>query len=394
MKVAIIALCLALGVAVCSAAPIAIAPRGGQVVPNEFIITLDGESDTTLEQLAQSIERIVASTSGKILHRFHHTVQGFAIRTNEQGVSMLRALNGVNIEANLVVHATDCLDQTGATWGLVRVSEHELKIDGHYNYGSTTGEGVDAYIIDTGIYTEHSDFGGRASWGTDTVDNPSPKTDGNGHGTHVAGTVMSSTYGLAKKATAIAVKVLGASGSGTIAGVIAGVDWVANHHTTKKNGKNSVANMSLGGGFSSALNAAVDAAVESGVAFAVAAGNENQNACNVSPASATKCLTVGATSNTDARSYFSNWGTCVHLFAPGSDITSTWIGGKTSTNTISGTSMASPHVCGVLARYRAAHPDATAKEAQDAVVASTTVDKVTDARTGSPNKLLYAGCEY
>jgi len=188
--------------------------------------------------------------------------------------------------------------------------------------------------------------------------------------------------------------VLGASGSGTTAGVIAGVDWVSNHHQTKKNGKNSVANMSLGGGYSAALNAAVDSAVESGVAFAVAAGNENQNACNVSPASAKKPLTVGASTNTDARSYFSNWGTCVHLFAPGSDITSTWIGGKTSTNTISGTSMASPHVCGVLARYRAAHPSATAQEAQEAVIASATADKITDVRTGSPNKLLYAACEY
>jgi subtilisin family serine protease len=276
---------------------------------------------------------------------------------------------------------------------LVRVSEHALKIDGHYAYESTSGAGVDAYIVDTGIYTEHSDFEGRAEWGTDTVDTPSPKTDGNGHGTHVAGTVISKTYGLAKKAHAIAVKVLGASGSGTTAGVIAGVDWVANHHATKKNGKNSVANMSLGGGYSAALNNAVDGAVEAGVAFAVAAGNENQDACNVSPASAKKPVTVGSSTNVDGRSYFSNWGKCVHVFAPGSDITSTWIGGKTATNTISGTSMASPHVCGVLARYRAAHPSATAQQAQEFVIKSATADKIKDVK-GSPNKLLYAACEY
>jgi len=273
------------------------------------------------------------------------------------------------------------------------VSEKDLKIDGHYAYEALSGEGVDAYIVDTGIYTEHSDFEGRAEWGTDTVDTPSPKTDGNGHGTHVAGTVISKTYGLAKKAHAIAVKVLGASGSGTNAGVIAGVDWVTSHHGAKKNGRPSVANMSLGGGYSAALNKAVDAAVESGVAFAVAAGNENQDACNVSPASASKPLTVAASTNVDGRSYFSNWGKCAHIFAPGSDITSTWIGGKTATNTISGTSMASPHVCGVLARYRAAHPNASAQEAQEFVVESATADKIKDVKT-TANKLLYAACEY
>jgi len=376
------------------AAPIAIAPRGGHVITDEFIVTLEDGSNTSLETLSAEIQRIVSATNGIVMHKYQHTVKGFAIRTSGAGVDMLRALTGVRIEANLAVHAlAACESQSGATWGIVRVSEHDLKLDGRYSYGADAGEGVDAYIVDTGIYTEHADFEGRASWGTDTVDNPSPKTDGNGHGTHVAGTVISKTYGLAKKATAIAVKVLGASGSGTNAGVIAGVDWVAEHHSGKKNGKSSVANMSLGGGYSAALNEAVNAAVESGVAFAVAAGNENQNACNVSPASADKPLTVGATTNADARSYFSNYGKCVHIFAPGSDITSTWIGSKTATKTISGTSMASPHVCGVLARYRAANPNASAQEAQEAVVASATPDKVTDDK-GTVNKLLYAACEY
>jgi len=378
------------------AAPIAIAPRGGQVIPDEFIVTLEDNSNSSLEQLGQEIERIVSASNGLVMHKYEHTVKGFAIRTSGAGVDMLRALNGVRIEANLAVHALGaaaCESQTGATWGIVRVSEHDLKLDAQYVYGADAGRGVDAYIVDTGIFTEHEDFEGRASWGTDTVDNPSPKTDGNGHGTHVAGTVMSKSWGLAKNANAIAVKVLGASGSGTNAGVIAGVDWVAAHHSGKKNGKTSVANMSLGGGYSAALNAAVDGAVESGVAFAVAAGNENQDACNVSPASASKPLTVGATTNKDGRSYFSNYGKCVHVFAPGSDITSTWIGSKTATRTISGTSMAAPHVCGVLARYRATHPDASAHEAQEAVVASATPDKVTDVR-GTVNKLLYAACEY
>jgi subtilisin family serine protease len=386
-------LSLVLGVAL--AAPIAIAPRGGVVVPNEFIITTNGAANSmSMSQLEVAIDRIVAETEGKVLHRYANTIKGFAIRTNTAGVSMLRALNGVQIEANLVVNALECEDQTGSTWGLVRSSEHNLKIDGHYFYESLAGEGVDAYIVDTGIYIENDDFEGRASWGTDTVDNPSPKTDGNGHGTHVAGTVIGKTYGLAKKATAIAVKVLGASGSGTIAGVVAGVDWVAEHAATKKNGKASVANMSLGGGYSAALNAAVDAAVDAGVAFAVAAGNENQNACNVSPASAKNAFTVGATDKTDARSYFSNWGTCVKIFAPGSDITSAWIGSKTATKAISGTSMASPHVCGMLARFRAAHPDSSVAEAQQFLVDTASENMITDVKTGSPNKLLYGACEF
>jgi len=375
-----------------SAAPIAVAPRGGRVVPDEFIITLDETSDATLQQVESEIEKIVKASNGAVLHKYEHSIQGFAIRTNEEGVSMLRKMNGVHIEANLAVHTMfECNDQTDATWGLVRVSEHDLKIDGHYHYETeSSGAQVDAYIIDTGIFTEHEDFEGRASWGTDTVDNPSPKTDGNGHGTHVAGTVAGKEYGVAKKANLIAVKVLGASGSGTMAGVIKGVDWTTAAH--KKSGRKSVANMSLGGGFSAALNAAVDASVKAGIAYAVAAGNENQNACNVSPASAAGPVTVGATTNVDARSYFSNWGTCVDVFAPGSAITSAWIGSKSATNTISGTSMASPHTAGVLARYFSAFPASTAEQAQKALTDVASVDKITDVRTGSPNKLLFGAC--
>jgi cerevisin/serine protease len=364
------------------------------VVPNEFIVTIDARTDMTMAALEASMNELVAATEGKILHRYENALQGFAIRTNTEGVAKLRAMNGVRIEANLVYRAVECQDQSGSTWGLVRVSEHNLKIDGHYFYGATSGEGVDAYIVDTGIYIENADFEGRAVWGTDTVDSPSPKTDGNGHGTHVAGTVIGKTYGLAKKATAIAVKVLGTDGSGTTAGVIAGVDWVTNHHKNKKNGRPSTANMSLGGGYSAALNDAVDSAVDAGVAFAVAAGNENQNACNVSPASAEKAFTVGATDKNDARSYFSNYGKCVKIFAPGSDITSAWIGGKTATKTISGTSMASPHVCGAMTRYRAAHPTASVAEVVDYLEKAATLDKITDVKTGSPNRLLYGACEY
>jgi subtilisin family serine protease len=388
------ALALALFIGVCAAAPIAIAPRGGVVVPDEFIITIDkhANSGVTMQTLQQSIDKIVAATNGQVLHKYNKVLQGFAIRTNADGVNMLRALNGVQIEANLQAHAL-CEDQDAATWGLVRTSERELKIDGHFFHTDLAGEGVDAYIVDTGIYIEHEDFEGRASWGTDTVDNPSPKTDGNGHGTHVAGTVAGKTWGIAKKANLIAVKVLGASGSGTWAGVIAGMEWVVDHHQSKPTKRPSTANMSLGGGYSAAINEAADAMVNAGVGLAVAAGNENQNACNVSPASSARAMTVGATDKFDARSYFSNWGKCVKVFGPGSDITSAWIGGKTATRAISGTSMASPHVCGVLTRIFAANPNFTPDEAFDLVKKTATPDAISNPGTASPNLLAYIGCE-
>mmetsp|Transcript_29353 Transcript_29353/g.45184 ORF Transcript_29353/g.45184 Transcript_29353/m.45184 type:complete len:197 (+) Transcript_29353:2-592(+) len=195
---------------------------------------------------------------------------------------------------------------------------------------------------------------------------------------------------MAKKSTAIAVKVLGASGSGSTAGVIAGIEWAANEAKKKK--KPSVGNMSLGGGYSTSMNRATEAAVESGLAMAVAAGNEGQDACNVSPASANKVVTVGSTDNRDARSYFSNYGKCVDIFAPGSDITSTWIGSPVSDNTISGTSMASPHVCGQMAKLLSHKTSMTPSEITDALVADATDGKITDAKSGSPNKLLFGTC--
>lgn len=255
------------------------------------------------------------------------------------------------------------LTQDDAPWGLKRLSkssgnpEQSLKSifafeEDSYRYPSSAGQDVDVYIIDTGINVDHEDFEGRATWGK-TIPLFDLDIDGNGHGTHCAGTIGSKTYGVAKKANLIAVKVLRTSGFGTNSDVIKGVEWVTKQHRRKsrKGERKSVANMSLGGGRSVTLEKAVDRAVDSGVHFAVAAGNDAEDACEYSPAAASGPVTVGASTSSDTMAYFSNYGKCVDIFAPGLDIKSTWIGSKDAVNTISGTSMASPHVAGVLALY-------------------------------------------
>ncbi|HEX8284933.1 MAG TPA: S8 family peptidase, partial [Pyrinomonadaceae bacterium] len=234
----------------------------------------------------------------------------------------------------------------------------------------------------SGINLGHAEFGGRAVKGMDYATPGGAATDCNGHGTHVAGTVGGSTYGVAKGAMLRGVRVFQCSGS--TSGVIAGVDWVRANHV-----KPAVANMSLGGGASSALDTAVNNAINAGVTFAVAAGNENQNACNVSPARTAAAITVGSTTSTDARSSFSNWGTCVDIFAPGSSITSAWATSDTATNTISGTSMATPHVAGAAALYLQGHTTASNATVRNALVNGSTTNVITSAGTGSPNRLLY-----
>jgi len=282
-----------------------------------------------------------------------------------------------------------CGVQMEATWGLVRTGERELRLDGLFTHDEQAGEGVDAYILDTGIYLEHVEFEGRAIWGLDAVNYPPIQSDGNGHGTHVAGTVMSKKYGVAKKARAIAVAVLSAGGSGSTAGVIEGVAFVCTDHKAKQN--RCVANMSLGGGFSLALNRAVEEAIDCGCQFALAAGNENGNACLSSPASEPKGVTVSSSDNNDQRSYFSNYGICSDIYAPGSSITSTWIGSPFAINTISGTSMAAPHACGIMAKLVGDDERLTPAQVKEALSTSSSKDKLTDVQ-GTPNELIYASC--
>jgi len=309
------------------------------------------------------------------------------------------------IEANQRVYASQaCHLQSTTEWGLDRISEVQLKLDGAYHY-TASGAGVDAYIVDTGILITHVDFGGRASWGNNFVGD-GINNDCNGHGTHVAGTTGGTAYGVAKDVSLIAVKVLGCTGSGSTAGVISGVDYVAAQ--ADRTGKPSLANLSLGGGISTTMDAAVKSAVASGVTFVLAAGNSNADACTSSPArtggSAGVAITVGATtvansgiSEEDARASFSNYGTCTDIFAPGQLITSDWYTSNTATNTISGTSMAAPHVAGAVAVYLSENPSHTPAQVKGAITGVATngvIDLlcINNSCSNSPNRLLFSGC--
>jgi subtilisin family serine protease len=354
-----------------AAAPLR-AAAAGRAIDGAYIVVLNEGANP----------RSVAAVAG-VNPRFVYTaaLNGFAAELNAGQLNALQHNpNVAYVEEDQV--ATASTTQSGATWGLDRIDQRDLPLNGTYNY-TPTGAGVRAYIVDTGILTSHTQFGGRASVGYDAVGGNGQ--DCNGHGTHVAGTVGSTTYGVAKGVTLIGVRVLDCSGNGTNSGVIAGMDWVTNNRVLP-----AVANMSLGGGFSQAVNDAATRMTNAGVALVVAAGNENQNACNVSPSSAPSAVTVGSTTSSDARSSFSNYGSCVDLFAPGSNITSTWIGSTTATSTISGTSMASPHVAGVAALYLQGNPSASAATVASAIVSTATPGKVTSPGTGSPNLLLYS----
>jgi cerevisin len=291
--------------------------------------------------------------------------------------------------------------EKNAPWGLARISHRDSLSFGNFNkylFAEEGGEGVDAYVIDTGTNIEHVDFEGRANWGK-TVPQGDADEDGNGHGTHCSGTIAGKKYGVAKKANVYAVKVLRSNGSGTMSDVVKGVEWAAEAHIEKskkgdKKFKGSVANMSLGGGTSRTLDLAVNAAVDAGLHFAVAAGNDNADACNYSPAAAEKAVTVGASTLADERAYFSNYGKCTDIFAPGLNILSTWTGSKYATNTISGTSMASPHIAGLLAYYVSLAPakdsafavaDVTPKQLKAALINVATQGTLTDIPADTPN---------
>jgi subtilisin family serine protease len=320
---------------------------------------------------------------GQVHHTYSSALRGFAATLPENAVRNLqRNPNVAFIEADAVVEVLQT--QSPATWGLDRIDQRSRPLDNSYTY-TATGSGVRSYIIDTGIRRTHAEFGGRAVHGYSAINDGRGSTDCNGHGTHVAGTVGGSTYGVAKSTTLVAVRVLNCQGSGTNSGVIAGVDWVTSNHV-----KPAVANMSLGGGASTALDNAVSNSVAAGVTYAVAAGNDNRNACNYSPARVESALTVGATTSSDARSSFSNYGSCLDVFAPGSSITAAWHTSDTATNTISGTSMASPHVAGVATLYLQSNPSASPASVGGAITGSATSGVLSGIGSGSPNLLLYS----
>lgn len=351
-------------------------------VPGEYIVTL---ADVSPFGVGATAAALAADHGGEVLRTYRHALLGFAVEMSEaQALELSKDPRVATVEENGVVRVD--VTQSGATWGLDRIDQRDLPLSTTYTYNAT-GSGVDAYIIDTGVRITHQEFGGRATSGFDFIDNDADASDCNGHGTHVAGTVGGSTFGVAKQVNLVAVRVLDCGGSGSNAGVIAGIDWVTANHSGP-----SVANMSLGGGASATLDAAVTNSIASGVVYALAAGNDNgANACNGSPGRTPNALTVGSTTSTDARSSFSNIGTCLDIFAPGSAITSAWLTNDTATNTISGTSMATPHVAGAAALYLQTRPTSTPAEVGAALVAQSTANKVTDPGTGSPNRLLYTG---
>jgi len=326
-------------------------------------------------------QEMVETHRGQLTHLYQHAINGFAVQmTPEEAEALSQDFRVAYVEEDAVVTAD--ATQSNPPWGLDRIDQRNRPLNATYIF-NWTGSGVRAYVIDTGIRTTHTQFGGRASNVFDAFGGSG--ADCNGHGTHVSGTIGGSTYGVAKSALLRGVRVLDCNGSGSTSGVIAGVDWVTNNHINP-----AVANMSLGGGASSSLDTAVNNLANSGVPIAVAAGNSNTDACTQSPARAANAITVGSTTQSDARSSFSNFGTCLDIFAPGSGILSAYATSDTATATLSGTSMASPHVAGVAALYKQFNPGASASTTRNAIVNGSTTGVLTGIGTGSPNRLLYS----
>ncbi|MEU7137777.1 S8 family peptidase [Streptomyces sp. NPDC046261] len=373
--------------------PAGAAPAEGTVYGTEskdaidgsYIVMLkDGKSGAGVRSAADQGKDLAERYGGKVNRTYTSAVHGFSAsgldRNEAKRLAADPAVAKVVQNHRFTINASQ---EAPPSWGLDRIDQTEAKGDGKYTYPDGAGEGVTAYVIDTGVRISHKDFGGRAAYGFNAVDNNDKAEDGNGHGTHVAGTIAGAAHGVAKKAKIVAVRVLNNEGQGSTEQVVAGIDWVTKNHKGP-----SVANMSLGGGVDEALDAAVQKAIASGVTFAVAAGNESTDAGKGSPSRVKEAITVASTTKTDQQSDFSNYGSVVDLYAPGSDITSDWNDSDSGTKTISGTSMATPHVAGAAAIYLGGHKDATPDQVEKALTQGATADKVTSPGAGTPNKLL------
>ncbi|MBM0229552.1 S8 family serine peptidase [Micromonospora sp. ATA51] len=362
------------------------AAGGPTAVADSYIVVLK-DSAVAPSRVADTARRLTARHGGSVARTWRAALRGFEVRVGAPAAARIAADPAVAyVEQNHTVSIFGT--QTNPpSWGLDRIDQRNLPLDSSYTYPNTASN-VHAYIIDTGVLFGHNDFGGRAVSGFDAVDGGSAD-DCNGHGTHVSGTVGGSSYGVAKAVQIVGVRVLDCQGSGTNAQVVSGIDWV-----TANAVKPAVANMSLGGSANSSIDTAVTNSINSGITYAVAAGNgdifgNRQNACNYSPARVASAITVGATQNNDAAASFSNYGTCVDILAPGVNITSAWYTGSSATNTISGTSMASPHVAGAAALVLSANPSWSPQQVRDSLVNNATPNVVTNVGTGTPNRLLY-----